>query len=68
VDITVASGGKTRVYKVNLATGTSRWLTLGKFYFSGSGEEYVQIRNAGTTGKLRADAVQFFEETDGLGL
>lgn len=68
VEITVASGGKTRVYKVNMATGTSRWLTLGKFYFSGSGEEYVQIRNAGTTGRLRTDAVQFFEEPIGPGL
>ncbi len=60
-EVEVVAGGKSTVIKVNQTLGVSRWITLGRFYFSGSETEIVTLGNAGTSGSHRADAVRFFE-------
>lgn len=67
-EVTVSAAGKTTVFKVNQTVGVSRWITLGRFYFSGNGIETVSLRNAGTSGTLRSDAVRFFEDLNNSGL
>lgn len=56
--ITIVHQGIVDTQTLNMTTGVSGFVTLGTFYFSGNGNEYVQL-TAGSSGNLRADAVKF---------
>ncbi|MEM8913065.1 MAG: PQQ-dependent sugar dehydrogenase [Planctomycetota bacterium] len=55
----VSHQGQNVLVPINLANGPSGWIDLGEFEFDGSGNESVMLRNAGDSGNLVADAVEF---------
>ncbi len=62
IEVSVMSARGLTTFNFNPTIMTSGWITLGQFNFEGSGSEFVKLRNALTTGTLRADAVRFFRK------
>jgi hypothetical protein len=56
--VTIVHQGIVDTRTLNMATGASGFVTLGTYYFSGNGDEYVRIA-AVAAGNLPADAVKF---------
>jgi len=56
--VSVLANGATTSQTITQATGTSGLISLGTFYFNGSGNESVSLTNL-SSGELRANAVQF---------
>lgn len=58
--------GKTNTVRVDMESGSPRWFALGKFKFSGKGEEFVRVRSSGR-GNLRISAlkVEILDSKDG---
>ena len=59
VPITIQAGGTSNIVTVNQQSNGSQWVLLGRYDFTGSGSEYVEIQDAGNGGYAVADAVQF---------
>lgn len=55
----VAAGGKTVVADVDMTSGSSGWVSLGSFRFSGEGDESVRVVKSGGEGYLRLSAIRF---------
>jgi hypothetical protein len=59
-NVSVLANGVTYEHSVDLRTGVSGFLTLpGKFFFTGTGNEFVRLMQGTTLGTLRADAIRF---------
>ena len=58
--VTVLANGVSTSETITQATGTSGWIDLGTFTFTGSGNETVTLTNLGS-GYLRANTVQFVQ-------
>ena len=56
--ITLFHNQQTEVRTLDLSSGETGWVYLGRFFFDGTGSEYVSIRNGGS-GELVADSVEF---------
>jgi hypothetical protein len=58
--VTIVHNGITEpVQTINLTTGTSGFVELGTFFFSGAPGEFVRLSHGATVGTLRADSVRF---------
>jgi beta-glucanase (GH16 family) len=58
--VDVSANGTTGSQGLNLGTGSSGWVSLGTFTFSGAGGEFVRIRRGNSW--VRADAVRFEQQ------
>jgi hypothetical protein len=56
--IRVSHNGQNDDQLIDLSAGSSGFVTLGAFYFNGSGSEFIRLSQS-TAGTLRADAVRF---------
>jgi hypothetical protein len=56
--LTVLANGLTHTQTISQTTGTSGFISLGTFYFAGTGGESVTLKQLGT-GNLRSDEVVF---------
>lgn len=57
--VTIAHNGAAEQQTLDLTSGSSGFATLGTFYFSGSGAEFIRLSQNAPLGNLRADAVKF---------
>jgi hypothetical protein len=56
--LSINHNGTLDTQSINLASGTSAWVELGTFQFSGAGGEFIKLSQS-TAGTIRADAVRF---------
>lgn len=57
--VTIAHNGEKETVYLDFTKGTSGWVDMGTYQFSGEGEEYVEMTNSETLGTLRCNAVRF---------
>lgn len=57
--ITIAHNGEKETIYIDFTKGSSGWVDMGTYQFSGEGEEYVEMTNSETLGTLRCNAVRF---------
>lgn len=55
--VEIFAGGKTNVIRVDMLIGAPRWITLGKFPFTGQGDEWIRVR-CGSRGNIRLSALK----------
>ena len=65
VPVLVSSGQGLVTKTVNQKQNGGKWVSLGAYDFTGTVDDYVEIRNAGTNGYVIADAVAFVELSQG---
>ncbi|MDQ3813761.1 MAG: glycoside hydrolase family 16 protein, partial [Armatimonadota bacterium] len=59
VQIDIVHSGKTDTQFLNFNEGTTGWVELGAFDFSGEGDEFVRLTKVSKQGATRASAVRF---------